>query len=113
MGKSRVFILYSYPLFAQGIESILRQVGEFEIVGMARADESALERIRESRPDVILVDSACNPGAPLGSVMQVFVENLGDKVITFDVGDNTLEVFRRQQVLVTGPDDLVAAIRSA
>jgi DNA-binding NarL/FixJ family response regulator len=53
----RIFILSSYPLFGQGVESLLRQETGLEIVGRETDVDKAMERIKELRPDGVIIDS--------------------------------------------------------
>ena len=52
----RIFMVSSQLLFSLGVENLLRQQAGLEIVGRETDATKALERIRELKPDVVLMD---------------------------------------------------------
>jgi len=105
----RIFMLSSHPLFSQGVESLLRRETGLEIVGREADADKALERIKELRPDVVILDSAdlCDP---MPVVMRIFREGVGAKVISLNLKDNTMHVYRGEQRVVKEVHDLVEVI---
>jgi len=105
----RIFMLSSHPLFSQGVESLLRQETGLEIVGREADADKALERIKELRPDVVVLDSAdlCDP---MPVVMRIFREGVGAKIIGLNIQDDTICIYRGEQRVVKGVEDLVEAI---
>jgi DNA-binding NarL/FixJ family response regulator len=67
----RIFILSSHPLFGQGVESLLRQEAGLIIVGQETDADKALERIKEIRPDVVILDCAEPECDPTLAVMRI------------------------------------------
>jgi DNA-binding NarL/FixJ family response regulator len=109
-GVTRVFILSSYPLFGQGIESLLAQEVGLEILGRETDLNQALERIKELMPDVVIVDCD-DPGVSLTApVISILKERLGIRVIGLSIQCNTVSIYRGEERLVQGVDDLVEAI---
>jgi DNA-binding NarL/FixJ family response regulator len=106
----RVFILSCHPLFGQGVESLLRQEARLEIVGQETDVEQAVERIKEIRPDVVILDCAEPARDPTPVVMHLLREGLGSKVIGLNLHDNTLYIYPGEQRLVKEVKDLVEAI---
>jgi len=106
----RVFILSSHPLFSQGVESLLRQESGLDIVGREADIDKAGERIKELRPDVVILDSG-DPASDLApAVMCILRERVGTKVIGLNLQDNTVCIYRGEQRVVKEVKDLVEAI---
>jgi chemotaxis response regulator CheB len=106
----RVFILSFHPLFGQGVESLLRREARLEIVGQETDADKALERLKEIRPDVVILDCAETACDPTPAVMRILREGLGTKVIGLNLQDNTLYIYRGEQRLVKEVKDLIEAI---
>ena len=52
----RVLIADDHTLFASAVEAILAADGRFEVVGLARDGNDAIEQALQKRPDVVLMD---------------------------------------------------------
>lgn len=113
MSDCRVFILCRYTLFARGIQSLLNQAPDLEIVGVEYDPDKALEQLRALRPDVLLVEVPDDPAHRVGEVVSTYLDSLGGRIVRFSLRDNTIEVLRRRKFLISGPDDLLEAIRTA
>jgi DNA-binding NarL/FixJ family response regulator len=107
----RIFMLSSHPLFSQGVESLLRRQTGLEIVGREADADKALERIKELRPDVVVLDSA-DLRDPMPVVMRILREGVGAKVISLNLKDNTMHVYRGEQRVVKQVEDLVKVIKA-
>jgi len=81
-----------------------------EIVGRETDIDKAIERIRELRPDVVIVDSGDPAGDPTIAVMRILREGVGAKVIGLNLQDNTICIYRGEQRVVKEVKDLVEAI---
>lgn len=56
-GIPRVLVVAKEALFIEGVCALLGNYGACEVVGSAASAEEALERTRELRPDVVLIDT--------------------------------------------------------
>ena len=54
--KIRVVIVDDHAIVREGIAEVLEQSGEFEVVGQAGDGEEAVDKVRELRPDVVIMD---------------------------------------------------------
>lgn len=56
MNKIRLAVVDDHALFRAGLISLLGEMAEFQVVGEASDGQSALEIVRKTRPDVLLLD---------------------------------------------------------
>jgi DNA-binding NarL/FixJ family response regulator len=54
--KIRILVVDDHPVLRDGVAAILQNQADMEMVGEARNGEEAVERFRELRPDVTLMD---------------------------------------------------------
>jgi DNA-binding NarL/FixJ family response regulator len=108
----RIFMLSSHPLFSEGVESLLCGEAGLEIVGREMDLEKGLDRIRELRPDVVIVDNGDPMHDPMAAVMRILRERLGTRVIGLDLQDNVVCIYRSEQRMARGVEDLLEAIKA-
>jgi DNA-binding NarL/FixJ family response regulator len=111
MSRFRVFILYNHHLFARGVESLLSKEREVEVVGMERDQRQTLETIRLLDPDVILVDSSTHPEASSITIPEIFQKAPNARVISLSLRENGIDIYDKQHVVASGPQDLLRVIR--
>ena len=58
MTKIKVLIVDDHALMREGIHTLLDLVADFDVVGEASNGKEAIEKVRELRPDVVLMDLA-------------------------------------------------------
>jgi DNA-binding NarL/FixJ family response regulator len=108
----RIFMLSSHLLFSQGVESLLCREAGLEIVGREVDLEKGLNRIRELQPDVVIVDSGDPTHDPTPTVMRILRERLGTRIIGLNLQDNIVCIYRGEQRIVRGVEDLLEAIEA-
>lgn len=110
-GRTRVFLFSSGTLFGGGIESLLRQEADVELVGCETDVNRALAQIRDLAPEVIVFED-CEAAA---EARRVFMGVLGDsphtRLIVLDPHDSTICVYRSEQQAVRDVEDLTAVIK--
>ena len=55
-GRTRVMIVDDHAIVREGIAEVLERSGEFEVVGQSGEGEEAIGKVRELRPDVVIMD---------------------------------------------------------
>lgn len=56
MNKTRIVLADDHPIVLDGLRSLIRAEGDFDLVGEAASGLAALKVIREKRPDVAVLD---------------------------------------------------------
>lgn len=115
---TRVLIVDDESLVRAGLRMILGSAEDLEIVGEAAGGTEAVARVRELRPDVVLMDIRMPQGDGLSATTQISSMPEPARVIvltTFDLDDY---VFRALQAGASGfllkdtpPTELVQAVR--
>ena len=108
MNLTRVFILASQSLFAQGVHSLLSGQPGIEIVGSA-SGPGALAQARALSPDVVLVEARGEEQSRLAA--QVLESLPGVKVIGLSLEDNCIHTYYQQMKQGRRVEDLLEAIR--
>ena len=108
----RIFMVSGHPLFSQGVEMLLRQEQDLAIVGRETDADKAIERIKELRPDVIILEHALPECDPMPIVMRLLIERLNAKIIGLNLQANSIYIYREEQRMVRGVADLVTAIEN-
>ncbi len=106
----RIFILSSNAILGQGIEQLLLQHQELQIVGRESDVEKALDRIKLHAPEVVILE--CDPATDTLQrvVATVALDSPETRVIELSLKDNTINIFLKCQRKVRGIDDLLSAI---
>jgi DNA-binding NarL/FixJ family response regulator len=106
----RIFILTSHPLFSIGVETLLQDDAGLELVGRETDPDRAIERIKELKPDVVILDTeqaTCNSEPVL---MRIFQEQLGIHVIELNLQNNRICIYHEEQRIIRQVEDLRQAI---
>lgn len=107
MRRSRVVVLYTHPLFGQGIGRLLRADKKLDVTCLPASSDGAQEELRRLHPDAVVLESSTD---------EVLWESLHDQtlllVVRVGLDENVLDVYERHQILVTCPESLSQAIRS-
>lgn len=107
----RVLMLGGNPLFLEGVENLICQAIQVEIVGRETSFERVSGQLEALQPDVIIVDGT-DPGCdPQDVVSLVFRLGLKSKVISMNLKDNQLRIYRAEQKIADEVADLVDAIQ--
>jgi DNA-binding NarL/FixJ family response regulator len=112
----RVFVVDDHRLFLSGVDSELRT--EFEIVGTAEEVQAAIDGIRTSEPDVVLVDVHMPSGGGRAIIEAVQETHPNVRFLALSVSDAAEDVIAVVRAGARGyvtksisPDDLAEAIQ--
>lgn len=109
MPTFRVFILTDHPLFAESVETLLRDQEGLQVVGASGADAQTFSRIREVLPDVVVVGASTERQREL--VAYLLEELPGAKIVGLNLDDNRIRIYYHQHKVGRQVEDLVEAIR--
>jgi hypothetical protein len=109
MVPTRVFILTSQPLFAQGVQSLLSGQLGIQVVGVATVAPGVLSQVQAAAPDVVIVEAGSGEQGRL--VAQVLASIPGAKVIGLTLEDNRIHTYYQQMKQGRRVEDLLEAIR--
>jgi DNA-binding NarL/FixJ family response regulator len=85
-----VFLVDDHELFLSGVRAELE--GEYEVVGWASDVDEAIERIRQTDPDVVLVDVHMQGGGGLAVVANVLETHPEMRFLALSVSDAAEDV---------------------
>jgi DNA-binding NarL/FixJ family response regulator len=110
---TRVFIVSNHLMFSHGLESLLRRETKLDVVGQEVDEQKAIERIKELRPHVVILDSNGPPAEPVPTLIRILQESPGTQVIGLSLQNNTLHLYQATQRVVTSLEDLTEIISRA
>lgn len=116
----RILIVDDHPIVREGVRQLLGTQPDFKVVGEAGDGIEALERARELRPDVVLLDIAMPRMGGLEAVRLIREAAPATRVVVLSMFENetyahqALEAGAHGYVLKGEPSsDMLAAIRAA
>jgi chemotaxis response regulator CheB len=107
-----VFILYDHPLFASGLETLVRRAGGVEIVGMKAKGEEALNQIRALKPDVIVVEAEKKMPESCVLFFRLLEEQPQARVVRVSLEDNTVTHYTGRRFVLTQATDFTGVLLS-
>jgi len=108
MNSSRVFILTSQSLFAQGVQSLLSGQPGIQVVGVATISPAVFAQVQAAAPDVVIIEATGEEQGLL--VAQVLDSIPGVKVIGLTLDDNRIHIYYQQMKQGRRVEDLLEAI---
>jgi TorA maturation chaperone TorD len=105
-----IFMLSSQLMFSRGMENLLGGQANVEIVGHESDAALALKRIHELQPDVVILDSKDLASASSRVVASILREAPGAKVISLNLTNDQIRVYRGEQRTARCVDDLLEVI---
>jgi hypothetical protein len=109
--RARVLLVSHLSLFEEGIEELLRQEAEVEIVGRETDLPGAVKRVREAPPDVvILTDGEGKTGLGL-ELLRLVREGVRMRVVEVHLATNTLCLYCGDRQSIRDVGDLVDTVR--
>lgn len=106
----RVYVLSRQCMFSKGIETLLSEQAEIEILNQADLS-AAVECIHVGRPDVVILNLDDPDSDLTPAVLCILRERLGTCVIGLSLQDNEICVYRGEQKEIRHVEDLLKAIQ--
>jgi two-component system nitrate/nitrite response regulator NarL len=92
--RTSVLVVDDHPVYREGLAQSLRKRPEIEVKGEAADGREALERIREHRPDVVVLDLALPEVDGLSVLDTVRREELGSRVVLLSAREDSATAYR-------------------
>ncbi len=112
MLKRRVLLLGAPSLLAEGVERLLRQLEDVEVIGPWDLNAQRLPRLSEVTPDIIVVAEESAEVADTGSLTSQVLEQHPDlTIVRIGMQQNTIRLYT-SRALPARTTELVDLIRS-
>lgn len=115
----RVVLVEDHALTRIGLKAALKRTDDIDVVGEASNGEEAIQRVRELRPDVVLMDVGMPVMDGIQATGEVSRENPSSRVIMLTQHDNDRDILASLAAGASGyclkdvePERLYTAIRS-
>lgn len=83
-----------HPIFREGLRKLISAHPQFEVVAEAANGADALDRVRELRPDILLLDVQMPSRGGLDTLAQLAAERLPTKVILLTAAIDRADIVR-------------------
>lgn len=111
MAKPRVLVLYSQSLFAQGLQRLLENAGDFEVVGVDVDIEDAVAALKSHHPEAVVVDADDMSSGGRDLILELLREAASLQVVCLVALDGKVSLYRRELAPVTRSEELLAHLR--
>lgn len=106
----RIFMLSSQLLLSEGVEDLLREQSNLEIVGKEVDAAKAIQKIHRLQPDVVFVDSKDLESMPSSTIARILKVAPCAKVIALNLLNDQILVLRGEQRAAHTIEDLMQVI---
>ncbi|MGZ4109055.1 MAG: response regulator [Actinomycetota bacterium] len=98
----KVLVVDDHEVVRQGIKMVLETDPELEVVGEAASGEDAIDRVRELRPNVVVMDIGMPGLSGFEATRRIRQSNPDVQVLALTVHDSEAYVFQMLQAGATG-----------
>jgi len=117
--KTKILIADDHAMVRQGIAAFLRMSDEFEVVGEAADGVEAIEAVKRTRPDIVLMDISMPRLGGLEATLEIRKDHPDVKVLVLTQYEDTVYIRRFFKAGASGylpkkavGEDLLTAIRA-
>jgi DNA-binding NarL/FixJ family response regulator len=89
-GKSRVFLVDDHTMFREGLRQLIERDANLTVCGDAADSVEALRGIRETKPDVVLVDISLSGASGIDLIKSIKAEDEDLPVLVVSMHDESL-----------------------
>ena len=104
------FILYTHPLFARGLESLLTAANEVVVAGVEPTGHEAFARVEELRPDVIIIESDPRVPQPENFLSAWMKKHPETVIVRINLQDNTAILNSDHRCTADSVEDVLACV---
>lgn len=115
----RVLVVDDHALFRRGLEMVLAQETDIEVVGEAGDAEAAVERAAELLPDVVLLDVRMPKGSGIEACVSIKEVAPSARIIMLTISDEEADLYEAIKAGATGYllkeisiDEVAGAVRA-
>ena len=109
--RPRVLLVSEPSLFQDAIEALLREEPGLEIVGRETDARQAVVRIRECRPDVVIVADGEGETGLEADLLRLAREGFPMRIVEVHLATNTVCIYSGKQESVREAGDLARTVR--
>jgi hypothetical protein len=113
--KSKTVILYGHDdVLGHSVELFLSSRKDWKVIKISDKHTLAhlLGKIDKVNPDVVILHQGSNAGNT-SLPAHLMKDHVGLKVITFNLENNSMEVYNKQRIWVKNADDLLSVIEES
>lgn len=101
-----VFVVSSHLMFAYGLNSLLRQETQLEVLGQESEIDQAIKQIKMLQPDVVILDSSGPAYNKNSGILHILEVSPDSKVVNVNLYSNKLAVYEVRHRMVENLSDL-------
>jgi DNA-binding NarL/FixJ family response regulator len=106
-----VFIVSSHLMFSHGLENLLQEDAEINVMGQETNMEQAIKQIKKLHPDAIIIYSDDVQLTSRLTIVEILKASPDTKVIHLSLQNNVFYVYQATQWVATSLDDLLQAVK--
>lgn len=103
----RIFIISYHLMFSYGLESLLSEKEEFDVVGKESTFDEALARLEMLQPNVVIFYGDTATNLIQEKILRILEFDPAIKVICLNVHNNSLVLYQAAQRVIEKVDDLI------
>jgi chemotaxis response regulator CheB len=104
------FILYTHPLFARGLESLLTPADGVVVTGLEPIGEKAFALVEPLRPDVIFIESDRGVPQPENFLSVWMKKHPETVIVSLNLQDTTAIIYYGRRCTADSAEDLLECV---